>query len=155
MVFRQPAPAPPRRVVRARALEALHLADVFDHLDEFVDGVSLCASELNELANLLHDGAALGCPGNRDSPTAAKLEQPLVLKQPQRAQDGVGVDAEDGCEVSCRWESLTGRCLAVCDRTTYLGCDLEIEKVAAVPFVHLDTNQCTSNTSSMLEWRQA
>ena len=70
-VFRQPAPAPPRRVVRARALEALHLADVFDHLDELVDGISLSASELDELSHFLDDGAALGCPGNRDSASAS------------------------------------------------------------------------------------
>ena len=129
--------------------------DVFDHLDEFVNGISLSASELDQLANLLHDSAALGCPGNRDSASASKLEQPFVLKQPQRAQHGVGVDSEDGCEVSCRWESFTGLCLSVCDRTPYLGGDLEIEKVGAVPFVHLDTNQCTSNTSSIASWRQA
>ena len=131
------------------------LSTVFDHLDELVDGVSLRASELDQLAHFLHDGAAFGCPGDRDSAAAPKLEQPLVLKQPQRAQDGVGVDAENGREVSCRWESLTGLRLSVCDRTAYLGGDLEIEEVAAVLLVHLDTNQCTSNTSSMLEWRQA
>ena len=113
------------------------------------------ASELDKLSDLLHDRAALGCPGNRDSATAPKLQQPLVLKQPQRAQDGVGIDSEHRREVSCRRESLTGLRLAVCDRTPYLGGDLEIEEVAAVFLVHLDTNQCTSNTSSMLEWRQA
>ena len=55
--------------------------------------------------------------------------KPPVLKQPQRAQHGVGVDAEDGCEVSCWWESFTGFGFAVCDRTPYLGGDLEIEEV--------------------------
>ena len=93
--------------------------NVLDHLDELVDGVSLRAGELDQLSHLLHDGAALGCPGHRDPATATKLEQPLVLEQPQRAQDGVGVDAEDGREVSCRWESLAGLRLPVCDRTTW------------------------------------
>ena len=129
--------------------------DVFDHLDELVDGVSLSASELDKLSHFLDDGAALGCPGNRDSPTAAKLEQPLVLKQPQRAQDGVGVDSENGREVSRRRESFTGLRFAVCDRTPYLGGDLEIEEVGAGFLVHLDTNQCTSNTSSLVNrWLQ-
>ena len=45
--------------------------------------------------------------------------------------------------------SLSPGFLAVCDRT-YLGGDLEIEEVGAVLFVHLDTNQCTSNTSSLV-----
>ncbi len=56
------------------------LGDVFDHLDELVDGVSLSAGELDQLPHLLHDGAALGCPGHRDSAPASKLEQALVLK---------------------------------------------------------------------------
>ena len=107
------------------------------------------ASELDKLSDLLHDRAALGCPGNRDSATAPKLQQPLVLKQPQRAQDGVGIDSEHRREVSCRRESLTGLRLAVCDRTPYLGGDLEVE-VGAVFLVHLDTNQCASNTSSLV-----
>ena len=131
------------------------MSTVLDHLDEFVDGVSLPASELDQLSNLLHDGAAFGCPGHGDSATAPKLEQPLVLKQPQRPQDGVRVDPENGREVSCRWESFAGLRLTDCDRTPYLGGDLKIEEVAAVLLVHLDTNQCTSNTSSMLEWREA
>ena len=129
--------------------------DVFDHLDELVDGVSLPASELDQLPHLLDDGAALGCPGHGDSASASKLEQPFVLKQPQRAQDGVGVDSENGREVSGWWESFTGLGFAVCDRASYLGGDLEIEEVAAVFLVHLDTYQCTRDTSSMLEWRQA
>ena len=129
---------------------ALPSGDVLDHLDELVDGVSLPASELDQLPHFLHDGAALGCPGHGDSATAAKLEQPFVLQQPQRAQDGVRVDSEHGREVSCRWESLTGLRLSVCDRTPYLGGDLEIEEVGAVLLVHLDTNQCTSNTSSLV-----
>ena len=130
-------------------------ADVFDHLDELVDGISLPASKLDQLPNLLYDRSALGRSGHGYSATAPELEQPLILKESQRAQDGVRVDPENGREVSCRWESLTGLGLAVRDRTSDLGGDLEIEEVAAVLLVHLDTNQCTSNTSSMLEWRQA
>jgi hypothetical protein len=61
---------------------ARRLGNVLDHLDEFVDGVSLTASELDQLAHFLHDGAALGCPGHGDSAPAAKLEQSLVLQQP-------------------------------------------------------------------------
>jgi len=124
--------------------------NVLDHGDEFVDGVSLRAGEVDQLPHLLHDGTAFGCPGHGDTAAAPKLEQPLVLKQPQRAQDSVRVDAEHGREVSGRWESLTGLCLAVCDRTPYLGGDLEIEEVGPGLLVHLDTDQCTSNTSSML-----
>jgi hypothetical protein len=47
--------------------------NVLDHGDELVDGVSLPASELDQLAHFLYDGAAFGCPGDRDSATAPKL----------------------------------------------------------------------------------
>ena len=127
---------------------------VFEDRNEFVNGVALPARKLDQLPHLLYDGAAFGCPGNGDSTAAAKLEQSLVLEQPQRAQHGVGVDSENGCEVSRWWESFTGLRLAICDRTSNLGGDLEVE-VGRILFVHLDTNQCTSNTSSMLEWGQA
>jgi hypothetical protein len=124
-------------------------ADLLDHLDELVDGISLPASELHELPNPLHDSSALGRPGHGGSATASKLEQPFVLKQPQRAQDGVGVDSEDGREVSCRWESLTGLRLSVGYRTPNLGRDLLVE-VGSIRPVHLDSNHCTSNTSAIV-----
>ena len=54
--------------------------DVLDHLDELVGGISLPAGELDQLANFLHDGAALGRPGHRNAAAAPKLEQPFVLK---------------------------------------------------------------------------
>jgi hypothetical protein len=63
-------------------LSAPSLGDVLDHLEELVYRVPLPANELDQLANLLHDDAALGRPGNRNAATAAKLEQPLVLRQP-------------------------------------------------------------------------
>jgi hypothetical protein len=83
--------------------------------------------------------AALGRPGHDGSTTAAKLEQTLVLQQPQGAKDGVRVDPENGREVPCRRESLTGLRLSVGDGTPDLGRDLQIE-VGAIRFVHLDTN---------------
>jgi hypothetical protein len=49
--------------------------DVVDHLDELVGGVSLSAGELDQLVNLLHDGAAFGRAGHGDAAAAAKFEQ--------------------------------------------------------------------------------
>jgi hypothetical protein len=133
--------------------EVCQLPDFFDHLDELVDGISLAASELDELPNFLHDGSALGRPGHDRAATASKFEQPLVLKQPQRAQDGVGVDPQDGRKVSCRRKSLTGLRLSVRDRTPNLGGDLLIE-VGPSCLVQLDTNHCASNTSSTVGRRR-
>jgi hypothetical protein len=113
--------------------------DVFDHLDELIDGIALPASVFDQLPDLLQDGAALGRPGNDRPATAPELEQSLVLQQSPRAQDGVGVDSENGREVSCRRESLTGLRLALGDGTPNLRGDLQIE-VGAIRLVHLDTD---------------
>ena len=136
------------------SLARLPSGDVLDHLDELIDGIALPAGELHQLSNLLHDRSPLGRPGHSDAATASKLEQPLVLKQPQGAKDGVRIDSENGREVSCRRESLSGLRLSLCDGTPDLGGDLEIE-VGPVLLVHLDTNQCTSNTSSLVNRRLA
>jgi hypothetical protein len=93
----------PRFVGRLASVRP-YSGDVLDHLDELVDGISLPLSELDQLPNPLHDSAALGGPGHGGPATASKFEQPLVLKQPQRAQDGVRVDSEDSREFSRRRE---------------------------------------------------
>jgi hypothetical protein len=125
------------------------LGGVLDHLDELVDRVALRTSELDQLSDLLYDRPALGCPRNGDPAAAAKLEQPLFLQEAQGAQDGGRVHAENGREVSGWRESFTGLRLAVCDRATDLGGDLEIE-VGPILLVHLDANQCASNTSLLV-----
>ena len=56
--------------------------DVLDHVDELVDGVSLPASESDQLPNPLHDRSALGCPGHGDPATAPELKQTLVAEHP-------------------------------------------------------------------------
>jgi hypothetical protein len=43
-----------------------------------------------------------GVAGHGDAPAPAELEQTLVAKQAERAEDRVAVDAEDGSEVARR-----------------------------------------------------
>ena len=43
--------------------------------------------------------ARSGVPATEIPATASKFEQPLVLKQPQRAEDGIRVDSKNGREV--------------------------------------------------------
>jgi hypothetical protein len=49
-------------------------ADLLDDLNQLVRPIALTASELDELARLLHDGSALGRAGHRDAAPAAELE---------------------------------------------------------------------------------
>ena len=113
------------------------LPDVLDDGDELVDAVALEAGEVDELLRARHDGAPLGGAGDGDAATAPELEQALVAQQPERPQDGVGVDVEDGGEVFCRWEPFAWFGLAVGDRAADLGGDLLVE-VGGVRFVDLD-----------------
>ena len=67
----------------------------------------MCACELNEFVRLLNHSRALRCPGDGDTSTATKLQQPFVPQRAKRTQDGIPVDPENRSEISCRWESLS------------------------------------------------
>ena len=49
-------------------------ADVFDDLNELVEAVAVVAGEIDELSGSLDDGAAFGCPCDRDAAAAPELE---------------------------------------------------------------------------------
>jgi Tol biopolymer transport system component len=121
-------------------------ADVFDDLDQLVEAIALLAGEVDELFCSLDDGAAFGCPGDRDAPSASELEQSLVAQEAERAENGVGVDVEDGGEVFGGGEALAGLCFSVGDRAADLGGDLlvEIGGIAPVYFdLHGDSDTIT------------
>ena len=100
----------------------------------------------DELPRPLDDCSALGRPRHRDATPAPEFEQSLVAEQPQRAKNGVRVDAEDGSEILGWRQALSRLRLALGDRPPNLGGDL-LEEVGRVGFVHLDTNHGPSNTS--------
>lgn len=79
-----------------------------DHPGQFGAGVPVAAAELHQLGDFRTDGAARGGAGDTDSVSLAEFQQPFVAQQPQRTQDGVGVDVHDGGEVTCRWEPVAG-----------------------------------------------
>ena len=58
----------------------------------------------------------LGGSGDGDAAAAAELEQAFVAELAECAQDGVGVDAEDGGKVFGRREAFAGLGFAVGDR---------------------------------------
>jgi hypothetical protein len=127
---------------------AFPLGEVFDDLDELVHAVTLPLRELDELTRSLDNGTPLGRPGDRDPAPAPELEETLIAEQPERAQDGVRVHAEDGGEVLRRWESLAGLRLPFGDRATDLGGNLLVE-IRGVGSVHLDTKHSASDTSTI------
>ena len=124
-----------------------------DDLDQLVYAIALAAGELDERSGLRNDRAALRRPRDRDSPPTPELEQPLVAKLPERAQDGVGVDLEHRGEIACRWKPLARLRLAVRDRASDLRGDLLVE-LGLVLAIDLDNSQDAINTSTIVQEAQ-
>ena len=122
--------------------------EVFDDLDELVGAVSVLACEVEELSSALDDCAAFRCAGNRDAAAAAEFEHAFVAELAESAEDGVGVDAEDGGEVFGGWESITALGFAVGDGAADLACDLFVQ-VEGVFVVELDISHSAIHYSSI------
>lgn len=108
--------------------------------------VSVFAGQTGELGCLGDDGAAMWRPGDGDAAAAAELEQALVTKRSERAQDGVGVDAELGREVARGRKPLPGRGLTVRDGSSNLRGDLGVQ-IRWFGRIHLDIHHDASDTS--------
>jgi hypothetical protein len=106
------------------------------------------AAELDELSGLGDDGAALGRPGDVDPPAATELQQTLIAEHPERSQDRVGVDLEDGGEIACRRQPFSGGRLTLGDRTADLARDLFVQNHGSVA-VDVDFEHRASDTSFM------
>ena len=100
----QPGPAPP-----AMSPELL------DDLDEFVGFVAVAAGVVEEFFGVFDDGALFGGAGDGDAVAASEFEEAFVAELAEGAEDGVGVDVEDGGEVFGGWESFAGFGFAVGD----------------------------------------
>jgi hypothetical protein len=141
-------------VVVHRRLHRLEAAtvwsvDVLDDLDEFVGAVAVLAGVVDEVACFLEDGPPFGGTGDGDAAAAAEFEQSFVAEQSEGAEDGVGVDVEDGGEVFGRWEAFAGFGFAVGDGAADFGGDLLVE-VGGVVFVDVDIQHGDSDTSIIL-----
>ena len=117
-----------RRAVRPATPAAISESpELLDDLDEFVGFVALCAGVVEEIFGAFDDGALFGCAGDGDAAAAAELEQAFVAELAEGAEDGVGVDAEDGGEVSGGREPFAGLGFAVGDGAADLGGDLFVQ----------------------------
>ncbi len=83
--------------------------------------------EVDELAHARTQLALRRRRDDRDAPAAPDLEQALVPKLPERAEDGVPVDLQDGGQVQRGGEPLARPGLAVGDRTPDLGRNLLVQ----------------------------
>ena len=93
--------------------------------------------ELDELAHARMELALLWRRDDRDAPTAPDLEQPLVPKLPERAEDGVSVHLQHGGQVQRGRKPLARAGLAVRDRSANLGRNLLVQ-VCRLVAVQLD-----------------
>jgi hypothetical protein len=97
----------------------------------------MAPSELDKLAHARVELALLWRGDDRDAPTAPDLEQPLVPKLPERAEDGVSVHLQHGGQVERGREPLARAGLSFRDRTANLGRNLLVQ-VCRLVSVQLD-----------------
>ena len=126
---------------------------MLDDLDELVGFVALAAGVAKELSRLFDDGALFGGAGDGDAAAAAELEQTFVAELAEGAEDGVGVDAEDGGEVLGGRESFAGFGFAVSDGAADLAGDLFVQ-LEGILAVDLDTQHSDIHTSVIPAARQ-
>jgi len=86
---------------------------LLDDLDEFVGFVAVGAGVAEKVFGLFDEGAVFGGACDRDAAAAAELEQAFVSELAEGAEDGVGVDAEDG-DRTPSFGPLVMRVLVVC-----------------------------------------
>ena len=120
--------------------------DASDDFQQLVLPVSVLPGHTGELGRLGDDGAPIWRPGDGDATAAAELEQALVTKRSERAQDRVGVDAELSCEVARGWEPLPGLGLALRDGSSNLRGHLCVQ-IGWLERIHLDIQHDASDTS--------
>ena len=101
--------------------------DRADQIDELVAPEAMAAGELDELAHARVELTLLWRRDDRDAPTAPDLEQPLVPKLPERAEDGVSVHLQHGGQVERGGEPLARAGLSLRDRTANLGRNLLVQ----------------------------
>ena len=123
--------------------------ELLDDLDEFVGFVAVHAGVVEEFFCLFDEGALFGGAGDGDAAAAAEFEEAFVAELAECAQDGVGVDAEDGREVFGGWEPFAGFGFAVGDGAADLGGDLFVQ-VEGVLAVELDLAHNASHCSVIL-----
>jgi hypothetical protein len=123
--------------------------ELLDEVDELVGFVALAAGVLEEVFGLFDEGASFRRPGDRDAAAAAEFEQAFVAELAEGAEDGVGVDTEDGGEVFGGWESFAGFGFAVGDGAADLACDLFVQ-VEGVVVVALDISHGAMHYSFIL-----
>jgi hypothetical protein len=111
--------------------------DRADQIDELVAPAAMASGELDELAYARVKLALLWRCDDRDALTAPDLEQPLVPKLPERAEDGVSIHLQHGGQVQRGREPLARVGLSVRDRTANLGRNLLVQ-VCGLVSVQLD-----------------
>jgi hypothetical protein len=82
--------------------------ETLDDLDDLLTSVALESTELDQLADTLHDDTLLRSPCHRDAAATLEVEETFLTEEMQGPQHGVLVHAEDACHVFGQWEPLSG-----------------------------------------------
>jgi hypothetical protein len=99
-----------------------------DHGCDLVASQALHPSQSNQLINLRQEGSTVNTPNHANAPASSEFDETFISKDVQGLDDRVLVDAEFRGEVHDGREAFTGTDLAVGDRSSNLGGDLQMQR---------------------------
>ena len=122
--------------------------ETLDDLDDLLTSVALESTELDQLADTLHDDTMLRSPCHRDAAATLEVEETFLTEEMQGPQHGVLVHAEDGCHVFGQRKALSGSSFSLGDGPADFGRHL-IMKRRRLCSVDLDIKHGTRHSRSM------
>ena len=143
-----PAAGSPRTVILICLLYLRDSRETLNHSDDLVTSVALEATELDQLADPLHDGTLLRSTGHRYAAATLEIEKPFFTENVQSTEHGVLIHAEDSGHVFRQGKALTGSSLSLGDGSADLCCHLVVQR-SGFSSVDLDIKHGTRHSRSV------
>jgi hypothetical protein len=118
------------------------------HLDDLVTSVALEATELDQLADPLHDDTLLSSTCHRYAAATLEVEKPFLTENVQSTEHCVLIYAEDGGHVFRQGKALTRSSLTFGEGSADLCCHLVVQR-SGFSSVDLDIKHGTMHGRSM------
>jgi len=100
--------------------DARPLRQTFNDLDQLIGSEPLPSSEFHQLASPDNYCSSLRCACNGHPSSSTELQETFITQETQRAEHGVGVDAQDCSQVSGGRHSFTRSRFSFSDGATDL-----------------------------------
>ncbi len=95
---------------------------------QLVTPVATLSAERQCFLQFHYNGSPVGGPGNPDRPPTPYLQEPFVSEKMEGPQNSVRIDAKHHRQVLGLGDFVPWQCLAVCDGSSNLRCDLFVQE---------------------------